>query len=137
MNPQNLVVGGLCHKHKCAGLRYEVGICIQTRWIVWTNGPYPCIMFPDVAIARHLLIPEFLPGEMFMAHWDYRDGYTYANTPTGWINPSQRMKAVVPAHHETVNSWIKICTHFPQSVLVLFLQILHKKQILVPRKMKR
>jgi hypothetical protein len=96
-----------CHKHKCAGLRYEVGICIQTGWIVWTNGPYPCGTFPDITIARHLLIPELLPGEMFIADRGYRDGYTYADTPTGWISPAQRMKSVVRARHETVNSRIK------------------------------
>jgi len=34
------------HKFNHAGLRYEIGICIVTGWIVWINGPFPCGPFP-------------------------------------------------------------------------------------------
>ena len=48
-------------KFKGAGLRYEVGVCIQTGDIVWFNGPYPCGWGPDIKIfnqkLRHLLLP--------------------------------------------------------------------------------
>ena len=27
-----------------------MAICIQTGWIVWTNGPFPCGSFPDSKI---------------------------------------------------------------------------------------
>ena len=30
------------HKYNHAGVRYEIGICIKTGWIVWINGPFPC-----------------------------------------------------------------------------------------------
>ena len=39
------------HKFKGPGLKYELGICIQTGWICWWNGPFPCGN-PDLAIAR-------------------------------------------------------------------------------------
>lgn len=38
------------HKFKKAGVRYEVAVCIQTGWIVWINGPYPCGAWPDIKI---------------------------------------------------------------------------------------
>jgi hypothetical protein len=40
------------HKFKGPGQRYEVGLCIQTDWIVWVNGPFPCGSHSDIKIAR-------------------------------------------------------------------------------------
>ena len=40
------------HKFNAAALRYEVGVCIQTGWIVWTAGPFPAGDFPDLEIFR-------------------------------------------------------------------------------------
>ena len=38
------------HKFNGPGVRYEVGICIQTGWIVWVHGPFPAGDFPDIKI---------------------------------------------------------------------------------------
>ena len=46
-------------KFKGPGVRYEVGICIQTGWIVWLNGPFPCGEFPDLKIAKMELVHMF------------------------------------------------------------------------------
>ena len=32
------------------GIRYKVGISINTGYIVWYNGPYPAGMMPDTKI---------------------------------------------------------------------------------------
>jgi hypothetical protein len=95
------------HKFKGAGLRYEIGIAIQSGWVVWKNGPFPCGTFPDIKIARRDLVHHLVPGEKYIADRGYRDGGLYADTPSGYNNPSQRMKAIVRARHESFNSRIK------------------------------
>ena len=40
------------HKSESAGLRYEIAICIQTGRMVWTKGPFPCGVWPDIKIFR-------------------------------------------------------------------------------------
>jgi hypothetical protein len=95
------------HKFRGAGLRYEIGISIQTGWVVWKNGPFPCGLFPDQKIVKRDLVHHLRPGEMFIADRGYRDGRVNADTPTGYNNPCQRMKAIVRARHESFNSRVK------------------------------
>jgi hypothetical protein len=95
------------HKFKGAGLRYEVWLCIQTGWIVWKNGPYPCGSWPDIRITRDKLVYHLHAGEKFIADCGYRDGGLHADTPTGFRTPGQRMKSLVRARHETINARIK------------------------------
>jgi hypothetical protein len=102
--PQEFSSRWYSHKFKGAGLRYKVALCIQTGWIVWKNGPYPCGSFPDIRIVRDRLIHFLLPGEKYVADRGYRDGGLYADTPTGFNNPGQRMRSIVRARHETVNA---------------------------------
>ena len=40
-------------KYQGAGVRYEIGVCIQTGDIVWTNGPFPCGRWQDLKIFQH------------------------------------------------------------------------------------
>jgi len=96
-----------CHKFKHAGLRYEVAICIQTGWIVWINGPYPCGHWSDLAISRDGLNQALLPWERFLADGGYKDEYGYSFTPTGYNTRDQYIKAVARARHETVNGLFK------------------------------
>lgn len=37
-------------KFKGPGLRFEVSVSVQTGWIVWVNGPFPCGSWPDLKI---------------------------------------------------------------------------------------
>jgi hypothetical protein len=92
------------HKLKGPGLRYEIGLCIQTGWIVWAAGPYPCGLWPDLRIARNQLVHELDYGEMYLADGGYSDGHIFADTPNGLNDWDQRMKSVCRARHETVNS---------------------------------
>lgn len=95
------------HKFHGPGVRYEVGVCIQTGWIVWTNGPFPCGEMNDLQIARSWLIFELDENEKYLADGGYRDGGQYSETPNGLNNDDQRMKAVVRARHETINNRFK------------------------------
>ena len=94
------------HKFHGPGVRYEVGVCIQTGWIVWVNGPFPCGT-TDLQIARSWLIEELDDGEKYLADGGYNDGGQYSETPNGLNNPDQRMKATARARHETANSRFK------------------------------
>lgn len=93
------------HKINGPGLRYEVGLCISTGHIVWTNGPYPCGAFPDLKIARDCYIDQVEQGEMTLADKGYRDA-TYFLTP--WTHPeSSGHQKRIMARHETVNGRLK------------------------------
>ena len=95
------------HKFRGAGVRYKVGICIQTGWIVWMNGPFPCGSWPDLRIARDWLHRELGPEEKYLADGGYVDGGQYSETPNGLNNADQKMKGDARARHETVNRRFK------------------------------
>ena len=61
-------------KFKGPGVRYEVGIYIQTGVIVWINGPFPCGEWPDLKIALSSLVHMFEEDECEIADNGYR-GY--------------------------------------------------------------
>ena len=95
-------------KFKNAGVRYEVGIAIQTGDIVWVNGPFPCGAFPDHVIVALPggLEQSLLPGERYLCDGVYRYR-PRATTPTGTHTPLDRMKAEARARHETINGRFK------------------------------
>lgn len=95
------------HKFRGPGVRYEVGVCIQTGWIVWINGPFPCGTWPDLRIARSALIDALDSGEKYLADGGYKDGGVFAVTPNGLNSTEQQMKKIVRARHETVNRRLK------------------------------
>lgn len=99
--------GWYSHKFKGPGVRYEVAVCIQTGWIVWVNGPYPCGEWPDLRIVRDRLIHQLLPGEMYIADGGYSDGGQFSVTPNGLNTDEQYMQSVCRSRHETVNKRFK------------------------------
>lgn len=100
--------GWFSHKHNGPGVRYEVGLCIQTGWIVWINGPFPCGEWPDLRIARESLIYMLDEDEYYVADGGYYDGGNFSVTPTGHHAFLDRQRATVRARHETVNSRFKV-----------------------------
>ena len=96
------------HKFKKAGLRYEIGVCIQTGWIVWVNGPYPCGTWPDIKIFRHKMKAMLLPGERVEADNGYRGEPLHIRVPDNAVSISDKnaMKHS-RSRHETINSRIK------------------------------
>lgn len=95
------------HKFNGPGMRYEVGICIATGWIVWIHGPFPCGAWPDLRIARDALIYSLDEYEYYLGDGGYSDGNQYSETPNGLHDFDQRQKATVHARHETVNKRFK------------------------------
>ena len=94
------------HKFNGAGLRYKVGICIQTGWICWINGPFPCGAWPDIRISRDALVYELLAGEKLLSDRGY--GGAYHTTPHGRRDdPIQKMQGKARARHETINGLFK------------------------------
>jgi len=88
-------------------VRYELGICIQTGWIVWINGPYPPGDWTDLNIARDGICDELGPGEKFLADGTCSGAHGCSETPNGLHNEDQRMKAAARARHENVNRLFK------------------------------
>ena len=97
----------LSHKFNHAALWYEVGVCIQTGWIVWINGPFPAGFWPDINIARDGVCRALAPDEMFLADSTYSDGHGWAVTPTGEENHDEWMKGKARDRHEDINSLLK------------------------------
>jgi hypothetical protein len=92
-----------------------VGLCIQTEWLVWINGPYPCGAFPDLKIAREHLFNVLAPGEKVVADGGYRNGGEFTETPNGLINMDQIQKSQTRARPETVNGRSQDFTILKQS----------------------
>ena len=90
------------HKFNGPGVQYEIAICIQTGWIVWINGPFPCGI-PDRNISREWLNYELEDGELYLADGGYRNGQQYSMTPNGLHNLDQYIKKLARARHEAVN----------------------------------
>ena len=95
------------HKINHAGLRYEVGICIQTGSIVWINGPYAPGHWPDINIARDCLHGALDSDELHLADGAHKDGHGWCVVPNGLNNADQHMKAVARARHEVINGLFK------------------------------
>jgi len=95
------------HKSNGPGLRYEIGICIQTGWIVWRNGPFACGDWADLSIARYAITERLGRGEKYLADGGYRSQDGNAETPTYLDNPDQKMKQDIHARHEAINGMVK------------------------------
>ncbi len=93
------------HKFKGAGIRYEIGLNIKTGDIVWANGGYPCGRWPDLKIARDLLIHKLGTDEKVIADDGYQDK-KYFIFPKGYPNINKYLKQVM-SRHETVNHRIR------------------------------
>ena len=94
------------HKFEGPGVRYEIGICITTGWIVWINGPYRCGTWPDLSIARDCLHEALDNGERYIADGGYSCAEALIpNDATTWHE--KNYMAMARARHETVNEFSK------------------------------
>jgi hypothetical protein len=92
------------HKFHGPGLRYELGICIRTGYIVWACGGLPCGEWSDLRLARHAFVLGLQEGEKAIADRGYRD-YHYFEIPNGHNDPN---KKEMMARHETLNHRLKL-----------------------------
>ena len=90
------------------GVRYELGICIQTGSIVWKNGPYPAGEFNDLEIFQLFLKQELGDFERVEADEGYR-GDDSTRTPNDYegVQVFRYMKGQVRARHEAINRKFK------------------------------
>jgi len=92
-----------------AGLRYEIGVCIQTGWICWVNGPFPCGSWPDIQISQDSLVYELLPDKFVLADRGYGGAYHLTPNNTGHNNRlEKKMMGAARARHESINRLFKV-----------------------------
>ena len=96
------------HKFNATALRYELGVCIQTGWIVWAGGSYPPGDFPDLEIFRLYLKDRLQYGERVETDEGY-SGDWKVRTPTDYEGNQdwKIMKGKARARHEAVNGKMK------------------------------
>jgi len=96
------------HKFHGPGVRYEVGLCIQTGHIVWIRGPFPCGRWPDIKIFKRELMQMLLPGEKAEADKGYRGYPHHIRTPGMAVSHADlRAKKNARGRHDTVNKRFK------------------------------
>lgn len=95
------------HKFKDSGVRYEVGLCIRTGWIVWISGPYPCGSWSDLTIFRHDLKNQLLQNELVEADQGYRGDEKALEPNICFTQWQYDMKFILRARHEHVNQRLK------------------------------
>ena len=92
------------HKFKDSALQYELAVCIQTGWIVWVNGPYPCGRYPDITIFQHKLKYKLNNGEKVEADLGYCGELGYVQTPHNAVSLLDKQAGGrARARHETIN----------------------------------
>jgi len=95
------------HKFNHAALRYKIGVCIKTGWIVWVLGPFAAGAWPDLRISREVLHYELCDQEMYVADGGYKDGNGWSVNPDGTHTFAQRQFATARARTETINGCFK------------------------------
>lgn len=99
--------GWYSHKFRGPGVRYEIGVCIQTGWICWVKGPFPCGAWSDLKIFNNFLKNKLIPDERVECDNGY--GGIRCDTP-GKFAPTREQKQIkkdVRARHETINRKFK------------------------------
>lgn len=91
------------HKFHGPGLRYEIGLNIQTGDIVWKHGGYPCGSYSDLRLARTAYVLSVDVGEKTLADKGYRDGIFFI-LPN---DTNQTFHKRIMNRHETVNRRIR------------------------------
>ena len=95
------------HKWKGPGIRYEIGLCIETGWIVWVNGGYPCGQWNDLQISRDGILNLLGEDEKVIADSGYRGDRRILHKTGENRSYTARVRSEVCSRHETVNSRIK------------------------------
>lgn len=95
------------HKFKSSGVRYEIGLCIQTGHICSVVGPFPCGEWPDINIYRSWLKHQLRAGEKVEADCGYRGDPTVRDPSDCNTWGEHEMKFNVRARHEHVNQRFK------------------------------
>jgi len=94
-------------------VKYEVGIAIQTGWIVWINGPFKAGSWHDIEVFRAGLKPKLQnenKGERVEADSGYIGEPRFIDVPIDMVGrdrAQKRRKDLVRSRHETCNKRFK------------------------------
>ena len=97
-------------KFHYGGLKYEVGVCIATGYIVWINGPFRCGM-NDLQVVQQAMVGKLIDDEMAVADRGDVGEDWHIKTPLPFHSRTQnetKMMGQARARHETVNKRLKI-----------------------------
>ena len=95
------------HKFNGPGLRYEIGICIATGWIVAYNGPFECGSWSDLKIFRSRLKSLLGFGERVVADRGYRGDSRVCHPDSAKSDEHADQMNTARARHETINGRLK------------------------------
>jgi len=95
------------HKFRGPGLRYEVGVCCRTGWIVWAHGPFPCGEWPDLKIFKNYMMVKLDANERVIADNGYPTRGIYTIIPRMLDQGDRRMHSLIRARHEIINRRLK------------------------------
>ncbi len=95
----------LSHKFKGPGVRYEIGLCLSTGWIIWVHRPFHCGAYPDLKTFRMGMKKVLLENEIVIADGSYTDPRCECNCKAGVS--SHNLHSLFRARHETVNRRFK------------------------------
>lgn len=97
------------HKFKGAGVRYEVGLSIETSDIVWIEGPYRCGWYPDIKIFKEGGLKDKLleAGEQAEADDGYRGEPLTINLPNDGLVWMKGRKSRARYRQENCNMRLK------------------------------
>ena len=96
------------HKFCSSAVRYEVGIAIQTGYIVWISDGYPAGQYPDISIFCLGLKQKLLnAGERAEADKGYRGEPLTIELPNDGLAEEYVKKKILRQRHETCNRRFK------------------------------
>lgn len=93
------------HKCKGAGVRYELGVNIQTGDVVWVNGPFACGKNNDPSIFNGGLGKLLDDGEMVEADGIYYGVKGCRSKREYFSECDKRSKSRARARHEAINNY--------------------------------
>ena len=103
--PHPFEPGWFSIKYKAAAVKYEVGVCIATGWIVWLFGPFRAGK-NDLMVAQRGVDLIVEDGERYIADKAYKSE-SAVNPYDAWNHDDRLYMRVVRGRHETINRLFK------------------------------
>lgn len=75
-------------------MRYEIGVALGTSKIIHLAGGVPAGAWPDLKLARAMVVPKMNADEMASADKGYRSGHTHFLTPLESKNATKKEKVI-------------------------------------------
>ena len=88
-------------------MRYEVGVCIATGWIVWFHGPFRCGSWSDEKIVQYGLNQILDWDELYIADGGYKSKGMVLNPDDAVSQEINDYMQICRTRHETINTLFK------------------------------